>query len=83
MNPPGLQQFLAGQSGLSPYGAPLPVSPELVSLTRTTLSKYDIRLVIVDRSESGSGPVMKLFDDALGPPEVTSDQFSLWAHWHQ
>jgi hypothetical protein len=56
MNPPGLQQFLAG--GL--YGPTLFVSPKLVAGTRTALSRYDVRLVIVDRSVSGSGPVMEL-----------------------
>ena len=89
MSPSGLQRFLASQSlspsvlAFTPYGPPLPFSPELVSITRTALSKYDIRLVIVDRSESGSGPVIKLFTDALGPPKVSSGGFSLWANWHR
>jgi hypothetical protein len=90
MNPPGLQQFLASSSaGLfeTPYygehfGPALPVSPELVATTRTALSKYDVRLVIVDRSTSGSGPVMELFNDALGPPMLSAGQFSMWAGWH-
>jgi hypothetical protein len=43
------------------------------------MSKYDVRLVIVDRAEFGSGPVMKLFEAALGPPTVSSGQFSLWS----
>jgi hypothetical protein len=81
MSPSALQRFLAAQrySGVSPYGPPLPFGPELVSITRTTMSKYDIRLVIVDRSEPGSGPVVRLFTDALGPPKVSSGGFSLWA----
>ncbi len=78
MTPPGLQRFLAG--GL--YGPSLLVSPELVATTRTTLFKYDVRLVIVDRSAGGSGPVMELFNDALGPPVLSSAQFSMWADWH-
>ena len=90
MNPPGLQQFLAGQQPLTLvghsfptgiYGSPLPVSPELVATTRTTLSRYHVRLVIVDRSVSGSGPVMELFSDALGPPRLSAGQFSLWTDW--
>ncbi len=68
MNPPDLQRFLAGLSPPSNYGLPLPVTPELVSSTRATVSKYHIRLIIVDRSVSGSGEVTELFDDALGPP---------------
>ena len=87
MNPPNLQRFLAGQdlatSFFFPlYGPSLPVSPELVATTRTALSKYDVRLVIVDRSAGGSGPVMELFNDALGPPKLSAGQFSLWMDWH-
>ena len=77
MSPLGLQGFLSGLALF--YGPRLPLSPKLVSITRITLSKYDIRLVIVDRAVSGSGPVMKLFTDALGPPKVSSGQFSLWS----
>jgi hypothetical protein len=78
MKPPGLQQFLTAQAGVALYGRPSPLSPELVSVTRTTLSNYDVRMVIVDRSEPGSGPVMELFSEALGPPDLSSGQFSLW-----
>jgi hypothetical protein len=45
------------------------------------MSRYHIRLVIVDSSHSGSGPVMNLFNDALGPPEATSGPLTLWADW--
>ena len=82
MSPPNLQQFLAGQDPPSSYGVPLPVSPGLVSATRTAILRYNVRLVIVDRSEAGSGAVMKMFNDALGPPKVSAGQFSLWADWH-
>ena len=53
-----------------------------MAATRTALSRYDVRLVIVDRSVSGSGAVMELFDDALGPPKLSAGHFSLWADWH-
>lgn len=87
MNPPNLQRFLAGQDIATSfffqlYGPPLPVSPKLVAATRTALSRYDVRLVIVDRSVEGSGPVMELFNDALGPPKLSAGQFSMWADWH-
>ena len=88
MSPSGLQQFLAGQDPLTvfayfkTYGRPLPVTPELVATTRATLSKYDVGLVIVDRSVPGSGPVMRLFNDALGPPKLSTGHFSLWANRH-
>ena len=83
MSPSALQQFLVGQDPspalvFSPYGPPLRFSPKLVTITRTTLSKYGVRVVIVDRSVSGSGPVMTLFTDVLGLPQVSSGQFSLW-----
>jgi hypothetical protein len=82
MSPPGTQQFLANQEGASFFGPALPVSPKLVAITRSVVSRYDIRLVIVDRSMSGSGPVMELFNDALGPPRLSAGQFSMWANWH-
>ncbi len=86
MRPRGLQQFLANQSGLygfgQLYGPAPPVDPELVRSTRASLSNYDVRLVIVDRSTGGSGPVMELFNDALGPPTLSAGKFSMWADWH-
>ena len=84
MKPPGLQQFLAGQSAGSSgglFGPALLVNPALVATTRTTLSDYHVRLVIVDRSVTGSGPVMELFSDALGPPALTAGGFSVWDDW--
>ena len=86
MEPAGLQQFLLCQTQVyclaELYGPPPPVGPELVTTTRTSLSKYHVRLVIVDRSVSGSGPVMELFSDALGPPMLSAGKFSMWADWH-
>jgi hypothetical protein len=82
MSPRGTQQFLASQEGVSFYGPELPVTPTLVATTRSTVSRYGIRLVIVDRSMSGSGPVMELFNEALGPPELSAGQFSMWTNWH-
>ncbi len=92
MNPPDLQQFLIAQIFLSvlrfrspgaPRAAVRPLSPELVSITRTTLSKYGVRMVLVDRSTHGSGPVIKLFNQALGRPIFSKGQFSMWANWHK
>ncbi|MGH9079291.1 MAG: hypothetical protein ACRDYE_04270 [Acidimicrobiales bacterium] len=60
-----------------------PLSPGLVSTTLTALSNYDVGMVIVDRSAVGSGPVIKLFDEALGRPEISAGQFSMWANWHK
>jgi hypothetical protein len=82
MSPPGTQQFLTNQEGVSSLGPEMPVGPKLVAVTRSTVSKYDIRLVVVDRSMTGSAAVMELFSDALGPPKVSAGHFSMWADWH-
>ena len=84
MKPSGLQQFLADPNGTGggPFGPTLTVSPALVATTRTSLSDYGVRLVIVDRSIAGSGPVMELFTDALGPATLSSSGFSMWSDWH-
>ena len=81
MSPPGLQRFLAAQDGANPYGPPLPLGSELIAATRAALSRYDVQVVIVDRSERGSGPVIELFRDAIGPPKLSVGQFSLWSGW--
>lgn len=84
LQPHVLQAFLAGQDpftafGLSPiYGKPLPLSDALVTTTRTTLRDYDVRLVIVNAETYGSAPVLKLFNEALGPPSVVKGPFSVW-----
>ncbi len=82
MTPPGPQQFLANQEGVSRFGPGLPVNPKLVARTRSAVSRYDVRLVIVDRSMGGSGAVLELFNDALGSPKVSAGHFSMWADWH-
>ena len=81
MSPPALQQFLTAQTGVGLYGPPLPLGPALVSVTRTALFEYDVRMVIVDRSVAGSAAVTELFNEALGPPTLSTGQFSMWADW--
>ena len=76
MSPPGLQRFLTFEEGFYPSTK---VTPDLVATTRASLSKYDVQLIIVDRSAFRSGAVMDLFDQALGPATVSAGQFSLWA----
>lgn len=80
MNPPQLELFLSGQEGYDSRDLPpVPVSPELVINTRRALSKYDIRLVVVDRSVVGAGRVVDLFTRVLGQPKVSVGSFILWA----
>ena len=78
MNPEGLQRFLANQEGVTLYGPRPPLNSSLVAVTRATLSKYNVKVVIVDRSAGGSRPVVKLFQMALGLPTATAGSFVLW-----
>ncbi len=87
VDPPGLQQFLLRQQFLAdplvnPFESassfPAPTGSALVAVTRATLINYHVRLVIVDRSMRESGPVVRLFETALGPPRLTTDQYSVW-----
>jgi len=78
MNPEGLQRFLANQEGVTLYGPRPPLNSSLVAVTRATLSKYNVKVVIVNRSARGSGPVAKLFRMALGLPTATAGSFVLW-----
>lgn len=78
MNPEGLQRFLANQEGVTLYGPKPPLNSTLVDVTRATLSKYNVKVVIVDRSAGGSRPVVQLFQMALGLPTATSGSFVLW-----
>jgi hypothetical protein len=78
LSPRGLQDLLASEERVFKR-KPIPSGRELVADTRRTLSRYDVRLVIVDRSQSGSGVVMTLFEKALGPPSTSAGSFSLWA----
>ena len=61
---------------------PAPTGSDLVATTRTTLVKYRVRLVIVDRSMRESGPVVRLFETILGPPRITTVQYSVWVERH-
>ena len=78
MKPAGLQRFLANQEGVTLYGPQPPLNSSLVAITRATLSKYDVKVVIVDRSAAGSGPVATLFRLALGRPTAAAGSFVLW-----
>ncbi len=78
MNPEGLQRFLANQEGVTLYGPRPPLNSSLVGVTRATLSKYNVKVIIVNRSAGGSGPVVKLFEMALGLPTARAGSFVLW-----
>jgi hypothetical protein len=78
MNPEGLQQFLANQEGVTLYGPRPPLNSSLVAVTRATLSKYNVKVVIVDRRAGRSKAVVKLFHMALGLPTATAGSFVLW-----
>ena len=79
MNPEGLQRFLANQEGIVKlYGPQPPLNSSLVGVTRATLSKYNVKVVIVDRSARGSRRVAELFRMALGLPTATAGSFIVW-----
>lgn len=78
MNPEGLQRFLANQEGVTLYGPRPALNSSLVAVTRATLSEYNVKVVIVDRSARGSRAVAKLFQMALGLPTATAGSFVLW-----
>ena len=82
MIPPELENFLYGQEGYNRYIPPEPITPELIASTRTALSNYDVRMVVVDRSVPGAGPVIDLFTRVLGEPQVSSSSFALWTSQH-
>lgn len=81
MNPPVLQEFLTAQESSNYLAPKLHISSTLVNDTRSTILDYHIRMIIVDRSLRGSGLVMQLFHDALGPPKASSGTLTIWADW--
>lgn len=78
MDPAGLQRFLANQEGVTLYGPRPPLNSSLVAVTRATLSKYQVKVVIVNRRADGGRAVVKLFEMALGLPTATAGSFVLW-----
>ena len=77
LSPNGLQEFLA----LKESGGWLqrqPVTPDLVVTARTTVSRYHVRVIIIDRGYPEAMDVMDLFRRALGAPTVSAGAFTLW-----
>jgi hypothetical protein len=79
MEPGGLQQFLAAGTPPSMLGPPPAIGLHLVRATRAALARYDVRLVLVDRSVANSRSVITLFRRALGRPQFSADHFVVWA----
>ncbi len=77
MDPPDLQVFLATDEQAC-FCLPTAITPQLEAATPADLARYHIRLVIVDRATKGSARVVKLFDEVLGPPNLSKGQISLW-----
>jgi hypothetical protein len=78
VDPRGLQQFGRYKEGITSYGCPPLLYSGLVGVTHATVSNYKIKVIIVDRSVSGSGPVVTLFGAAFGPPTIMAGSFLLW-----
>jgi len=75
LSPAALQAFLAGNAAGSPRP---PVTPDLVAAAQTTVSRYHVRVIIIDRDYSEAGGVMDLFRRALGGPTMSAGAFALW-----
>ena len=78
MLPPALQTFLVLQQNELVSAPAAIVSPALVASTRAALDNYHVRLVIVDRTTTGSTAVVSLFTRVLGPPTRFFGKYSLW-----
>jgi hypothetical protein len=78
LNPPGLQAFLEGQEGYNPYQPRVPVTAELEELARQAIATNHIKVVLVDSSAKGAGPVVDLLSRVLGRPQVSNEPFLLW-----
>ena len=75
LSPDSLQVFLAGNEAGSPRP---PVTPDLVASAQTAVSRYHVRVIIIDRDYSEAGGVMDLFRRALGAPTMSAGAFALW-----
>lgn len=78
MNPPGLDFFLEGQEGYSPYRPVVAVTPSLIATARLVAQRNDVRMLVVDRSAKGAAAVVQVFTAAFGPPTVSTARFALW-----
>ncbi|HWT80615.1 MAG TPA: Ig-like domain-containing protein, partial [Candidatus Methylomirabilis sp.] len=79
--PLDVEQFLGASGGFTLFGSAMEVNPHLVADTRTYLSRYHVRVVVVDRSVGDSGAVVELFDDAIGQPKLSAGNFAVWTDW--
>jgi hypothetical protein len=75
LEPNALQRYLAI---LGIFNVRVPVPPELVAATQSTISRYHVRLIIVDRSQPGATSVMFLFRRAVSAPTLSAGHFSMW-----
>ena len=75
LSPNGLQAFLSNKEIWLPL---LPVTPNLVATARTTVSRYHVRMILVDRSYPGGKDVVDLFGRAFGASTETAGVFTLW-----
>lgn len=87
LTPPDLTVFLERLEAFSPFLrafnptlTPQVVNSVLVQSARTTLHKYHVQVVIVDRSATAAGPAIDLFTGSLGRPTVSTQRFLLWTN---
>jgi hypothetical protein len=65
------------------WRARLPASYDPVASARLTISRYHVRVIIVDRGWFGASDLIRLFRRSLGAPTVSAGQFTMWTVSHQ
>jgi hypothetical protein len=83
LEPNALQVYLTTEESLlgplyrAGHAIP-PLTTDLVATTRTTISRYHVGLIIVDRVQPAAADVMVLFRHALGAPTLSAGDFTMW-----
>jgi hypothetical protein len=74
LEPNGLQEYLSSKLAY-PH---LQLTSNVIDAARTTISRYHVRLIIVDRHHAGAMDVIYLFRRALGAPGISAGGFTMW-----
>jgi hypothetical protein len=75
LEPNGLQRYLNLEQSAGPH---LRLNSDVVDIARITISRYHVRLIIVDRGQAGAADVIDLFRRAVGAPGTSARGFTMW-----
>jgi hypothetical protein len=75
LEPNGLQRYLNLKQSAGPH---LRLNSDVVDIARITISRYHVRLIIVDRGQAGAADVIDLFRRAVGAPGTSANGFTMW-----